>query len=71
MGKLPRAVLQMSLICEGGEAIVRVFDDDSAVLSVRSVEREEKAEVGLTFAQASVLIDMLGRVPGDGDDDEL
>ena len=67
--KPPRPALQMSLICEGGEVIVRVFDDESATLTVRSAEREEKAEVGLTFTQAGVLGDLLGRVPGDGDVD--
>lgn len=57
----------MAVIVEGGEVIVRVFDDGSATLTVRSAEREEKAEVGLTYTQSLVLVDMLGRIPGDGD----
>lgn len=63
-------VLQMGLIALGGEIILRVLDDESAVLTVRSAEREEKAEVGLTYTQAQVLIDMLQRIPGDGDHDD-
>lgn len=64
------AALQMALVADGGEVILQVYDDDSAVLTVRSAEREEKAAVGLTFTQASVLIDILGRIPGDGDRDD-
>ena len=59
--------LQMALVVDGGEIILRIFDDESAVLTVRSAAKEEKAEVGLTYTQALVLVDMLGRVPGDGD----
>lgn len=66
----PIEPLQMSLIVNGGEVIVRVFEDESATLTVRCAEKEEKAEVGLTRLQSRVLIDMLERVPGDGDDEE-
>ena len=68
--KEPCEELQMSLIVGGGEVIVRVFADESAMLMVRNALKEEKAEVGLTYLQARVLTDMLGRVPGDGDDDD-
>ena len=68
--KEPVEPLQMSLIVNGGEVIVRVFEDESAALTVRSAEKEEKAEVGLTYTQSRVLIDMLERVPGDGDEEE-
>lgn len=56
----------MALIVGGGEIILRVFDDGAAMLTVRSAEKE-KAEVELTYTQSLVLVDMLGRVPGDGD----
>lgn len=60
-------VLQTAVVVEGGEVILRIFEDDSAVLTVRSAEREEKAEVGVSFRQSQVLVDMLQRIPGDGD----
>lgn len=63
------ADLQMALVVGGGEVILRVFDDETAVLTVRNAMKEEKAEVELTFTQAQVLVDMLGRIPGDGDPD--
>ena len=59
----------MSLIVEGGEIILRVYDD-GGTLTVRSAEKEEKAEVDLTYTQSLVLVDMLGRIPGDGDLEE-
>ena len=60
---MKNATLQMALIVNGGEIILCIFDDESAVLTVRCGEREEKVEVGLTCAQAQALADMLGRVP--------
>lgn len=70
MARKDRAVdLQMALIVNGGEVILRVFDDGAGMLTVRSAEKEEKAEVELTYTQSLVLVDMLGRIPGDGDPD--
>lgn len=70
MAKRDRAVeLQMALVVGGGEIILRTFDDGAAMLTVRSAEKEEKAEVELTYTQSLVLVDMLGRIPGDGDPD--
>ena len=62
-----RVDLQMALIVDGGEIILRIFDDESAVLTVRNQEKEQICEVGVTFKQSQVLTDMLGRIPGDGD----
>lgn len=69
MARKDRAVdLQMALIVDGGEIILRVFDDGAAMLTVRHAEKEEKAEVEITFKQSQVLVDMLQRIPGDGDE---
>lgn len=70
MARGDRAVeLQMALVVGRGEIILRVFDDESAMLTVRNAEKEEKAEVELTYTQSQVLVDMLQRIPGDGDPD--
>lgn len=70
MARKDRAVdLQMALIVDEHEIILRIFDDGAAMLTVRSMAKEEKAEVELTFTQAQVLVDMLQRIPGDGDPD--
>lgn len=61
--------LQMALVVDGGEVIIRTFVDETAVLTVRSAEKEEKAEVGLTSEQADFLRSMLDRVCFEGGDD--
>ena len=60
----------MALIVNGGEIILCILEDESAILTVRHGEREEKVEVELTCAQAQALADMLGRVPESDYDDE-